>query len=72
MADSLVARGDDDEVLADTTEIYEAAERNSDIVIDVTGKTLVPGFVDTHYHAQWLVPEVHPQKVWQYLVQTGG
>ena len=46
--------------------------RGRDIVIDVTGKTLVPGFVDTHYHAQWLVPEVHPQKVWQYLVQTGG
>ena len=37
-------------------------------VVDVTGKTLLPGFVDTHYHAQWLVPEIHPQQAWQYLV----
>lgn len=36
-------------------------------VIDVSGKTLVPGFIDTHYHAQWLVPEIHPEEVWQYL-----
>ena len=37
-------------------------------IIDVTGKTLLPGFVDTHYHAQWLVPEIHPKQAWQYLV----
>ncbi len=36
-------------------------------VIDVTGKTLLPGFIDTHYHAQWLVPEIHPSQTWQYL-----
>ncbi|HEX6308696.1 MAG TPA: amidohydrolase family protein [Longimicrobiales bacterium] len=36
-------------------------------VIDVAGKTLIPGFVDTHYHAQWLVPEIHPGQAWQYL-----
>jgi Tol biopolymer transport system component len=36
-------------------------------IIDVTGRTLVPGFVDTHYHAQWLVPEIHSGQAWQYL-----
>ena len=47
---------------ADSVEVPDGAT-----VIDVSGKTLVPGFVDTHYHAQWLVPEVHPEEVWQYL-----
>jgi hypothetical protein len=36
-------------------------------VIDVAGKTIVPGFVDTHYHPQWLPPEIHSAQVWQYL-----
>ncbi len=47
---------------ADSVEVPDSAQ-----VIDVTGNTLVPGFVDTHYHAQWLVPEIHPEEVWQYL-----
>ena len=46
----------------DSVPIPEGAE-----VVDVTGKTLVPGFVDTHYHAQWLIPEIHPSQAWQYL-----
>jgi hypothetical protein len=36
-------------------------------VIDVAGKTVVPGFVDTHYHSLWLVPNIHVQQQWQYL-----
>jgi hypothetical protein len=36
-------------------------------IVDVTGKTLTPGFVDTHYHPQWLVPEIHTEQAWQYL-----
>ncbi|MFN2564400.1 MAG: amidohydrolase family protein [Gemmatimonadaceae bacterium] len=36
-------------------------------VIDVAGKTILPGFVDTHYHPQWLAPEIHSSQVWQYL-----
>jgi Tol biopolymer transport system component len=47
---------------ADSVEVPDGAR-----VIDVTGKTLVPGFVDTHYHSMWLVPEIHPEEVWQYL-----
>jgi len=35
--------------------------------IDVSGKTIVPGFVDTHYHTQWLTTNVHSNQVWQYL-----
>jgi Tol biopolymer transport system component len=36
-------------------------------IIDVSGATITPGFVDTHYHTQWLVPGVHTEQVWQYL-----
>ncbi len=35
--------------------------------IDVSGKTIVPGYVDTHYHTQWLLTNVHSNQVWQYL-----
>jgi imidazolonepropionase-like amidohydrolase len=38
-------------------------------VIDVGGKTIMPGFVDTHYHPQWLTPEIHTNQVWQYLAE---
>jgi hypothetical protein len=36
-------------------------------IIDVTGKTITPGWVDTHYHPQWLTPNVHNSQTWQYL-----
>ncbi len=36
-------------------------------IIDVTGKTLMPGLVDVHYHPQWLIPEIHPGQAWHYL-----
>lgn len=35
--------------------------------IDASGKVIMPGFVDTHYHPQWLTPQVHNTQTWQYL-----
>ena len=35
--------------------------------IDVAGKVIMPGMVDTHYHPQWLTPQVHNTQTWQYL-----
>ena len=36
-------------------------------VVDISGKTVVPGFVDAHYHTQWLMTQIHSEQVWQYL-----
>jgi Tol biopolymer transport system component len=36
-------------------------------IIDVSGKTVVPGYVDAHYHTQWLITQIHSEQVWQYL-----
>src|SRR5512139_2826770 len=36
-------------------------------IVDITGKTVTPGFVDTHYHSMWLIPEIHVSQPWQYL-----
>ena len=36
-------------------------------VIDVSGKVIMPGMVDTHYHSQWLTPQIHNTQTWQYL-----
>jgi hypothetical protein len=36
-------------------------------IVDVTGKTIMPGMVDTHYHPQWLTPNIHNTQTWQYL-----
>lgn len=34
---------------------------------DVSGKTIIPGYIDIHYHSMWLIPELHGEQVWQYL-----
>src|SRR3989454_711166 len=35
-------------------------------IVDVTGKTIIPGFVDVHAH-MWPPHGVHQTQVWQYL-----
>ncbi len=35
--------------------------------MELEGRTVVPGFVDIHYHTQWLITDVHSTQVWQYL-----
>ena len=61
-----------DVIVTDNKIVYVGARGEGTVpegaeIIDVTGKTVIPGFVDTHYHAQWLVPEIHNEQVWQYL-----
>ena len=38
-------------------------------IIDVAGKVIMPGMVDTHYHPQWLTPQLHNTQTWQYLAE---
>ena len=35
--------------------------------VELEGRTVLPGFVDVHYHTQWLIPDIHSSQVWQYL-----
>jgi imidazolonepropionase-like amidohydrolase/Tol biopolymer transport system component len=68
--DEIIERGD--VVITDNRIVAVGASGEVEVpegarIIDVSGKTLIPGFVDTHYHAQWLVPEIHTNQAWQYL-----
>lgn len=36
-------------------------------VVDVTGKTIMPGLVDAHWHGHYQGQEIFPQDKWQYL-----
>jgi Tol biopolymer transport system component len=37
------------------------------VIRDVSGKVIMPGMVDTHYHPQWITPQIHNTQTWQYL-----
>ena len=36
-------------------------------IIVMKGKTIVPGFIDLHYHPQWLHAEIHQAEPWEHL-----
>lgn len=36
-------------------------------VIDATGKTIIPGFIDTHAHLHYSAYEIFPETKWQYI-----
>lgn len=38
------------------------------VVVDVTGKTIIPGFVDIHAHYQNSARDVFPQQSWKFLI----
>jgi len=64
---------DDADILVHNNRIVAVGKRGSvDVpadakIIDVSGKTITPGFVDTHYHIMWTIPEIHVAQEWQYL-----
>jgi imidazolonepropionase-like amidohydrolase len=64
---------EDADIVIDGTRIVAVGRRGEVAVpadarvIDLAGATIVPGFVDTHYHPQSLVSDVHTSQVWQYL-----
>ncbi|MEK6405598.1 MAG: amidohydrolase family protein [Acidobacteriota bacterium] len=67
--DEVIERGDI--VITDNRIAAVAAKGKAQIpagakVIDVTGKTIIPGFVDVHAH-MWPPRGVHQTQVWQYL-----
>lgn len=36
-------------------------------LMDLAGKTIMPGLVDAHYHGHYAAQEIFPQEKWQYL-----
>lgn len=67
--DEIIARGD---ILIENARIKAvgasgkvAYDKKSTRVIDVRGKTIVPGFIDTHAH-MWPNWEIHKKDVWIY------
>jgi imidazolonepropionase-like amidohydrolase len=42
--------------------------RSGDLrIVDVTGKTIIPGLIDAHYHGHYQGQEIFPTHKWQYL-----
>lgn len=60
---------EDGDILVENNRIKEVGKNltapNGAEVIDLAGKTVVPGFIDTHAH-MWPQWGIHKQKVWNY------
>jgi imidazolonepropionase-like amidohydrolase len=37
-------------------------------VLDMTGKTIIPGLIDVHAHLHYSANDIHPEQPWAYLV----
>lgn len=65
MGDQVIENGD---VLIENNRIIEVGENiavGDAQVMDMTGKTIIPGFVDTHAH-MWPLWGIHNKNVWSY------
>ncbi len=52
------------------TAVGDLADLEAARVLDCTGKTITPGFIDLHSHADWLVPDArHPALIEPFIRQ---
>jgi imidazolonepropionase-like amidohydrolase len=64
---------EDGTILVDATRIWKIGRRDEDpipfelSVIDVKGRTIIPGLIDVHSHMHYNALDVQPTQPWEYL-----